>query len=118
VKQNEYIQIKTAKGIVWKLKEKGDFDDVQTIEDDARGSDVVLMVVYLATVVCLISVVCGALLAGILRTIVLKANPAIDPDWLGGEIVFVFKMTLAMITLAQFALIFVHAKIGTLIANH
>lgn len=99
----------------WSLK---GYKDVEDIENDARHGDVVAMVVYLAAVVLAISTVCGALLAGIVRTIVLKANPGVNQDWLGNEIIFIFWMTFVMITLAQVGLILVHGHIGTLIAKH
>lgn len=118
MKQDEYIETQTAKGIVWKLKQKGDFEDVQTIEDDAQGSDVVLMFLFLAAMVLIDSVVCGALLAGLLRTIVLKAQPYVDRQWLGNEIEVIFVMTFVMVTFAQIAAILVGARIGRLVAKH
>lgn len=114
--KNEYIETKTKIGVVWKLKDKG-VDDVENLEIDAKSGDVVAMVLYLAAVVLTVSTVCSALLAGVLRTVVLKANPAVNQDWLGDETVFIFWMTFTMITLAQVALMVVHARIGTLIAS-
>lgn len=92
--------------------------NVEDIEDDARVGDVGCMVAVLAFVVFVDSVIAGLLFAGILRSFALRVNPSISRVWLGSEIELVFMLTAAFVTLAQVAIIIVHARLGRLIYNH
>lgn len=115
---NDYIEEKTSKGTVWKVA-KG--DDYETIEQATSERYTELenfqMVAFLGFVVLLFGLFSAALFAGVVRTIALRANPAVDAVWLWGEIKYLMAIVVLWQSMVSFGVIIVHARIGSLIAE-
>lgn len=115
--KKEWHKSENGIGCEWTLKEKeinrDDRDDYVDFEKAGFG----YMFLVLAFVVFVNSSITSLVFAGVVRTIALKANPAVNVFWLDSELQVLIAVAMVWTVVIQSLLIIVHGKIGRLVAN-
>jgi hypothetical protein len=93
-------------------------ETIEELERDAHRADAGMVVAVLAFMVFISSVVSAGLFAGIIRTVVLKASPAVDITWLDGELQFLLLVAVIWLIVNHLLVLTVYSRAARIIANN